>query len=582
MLKVRLSMSTIAPQVPRKICVFIDGTWNEASSGHPTNVHKLFDATLEGVQGGWHQMKLYIPGVGRKPKAHGSKHFDADYAVEQARLLNAEMPPATAAVARGFMGGAFGRGTAARIRSAYHFICRNFDSKRGDRVFVFGFSRGAFAAMSLAGFMGHVGLLLADEANLKHVARAYEIYEFSDDPTQTELADFLQRLTGVRLVHSDSKFYIPFHFLGLWDTVGSLGLPSRLECFSAPYTEYHLKHVPPSVMKVRHALALHELRGMFEPHLWAPNRSSDHRNVWFAGSHADVGGGYRADQTGLSDMALRWMAEEAQADDGLVLSGCVPWLDATAPATVHHEIRGKFLATWPAPRSWLRSNAREDLARHHMHKSCIDYLLNSDQMRYDFNHPFVNSALRTVNALAVPRVLLLRTFESDGDMPKAAHNGVNSGGVDWWKTVTPREIRDAEIVLASGLNTPERLEHSDWDKFSRALVLRQLLGDASALFNARKHLSNTVPDIDELRPTRQAVDAARLWLQWGEAQVTAVLRALEKLPNGAVDPACRAELEALGLLASQLKNICQTAEFHLGTRQGITLSAPVKLKPRKA
>ena len=394
------------PGRARNICAFIDGTWNRAGTRTPTNVRKLFDAIPEGVVKGREQHKLYIPGVGKKPRADGGVLDEADYAVALSRYLRRELPTGTATVGRWLIGGGFGRGTAARIKAAYHFLCENYDARRGDRVFLFGFSRGAFAARSLAGFTGRVGVLLADK--LEHVERAYEIYERSEDPAQTELADFLEQLTGVRVVTADSEFYLPIHFLGVWDTVASLGLPSRLEWLTAPFTEYHQVEVPPSVMTARHALALHELRGLFEPLLWKRGAHTDLKQVWFAGAHADVGGGYEAGEDALSNIALRWMATEA-ALCGLAVDGKAPWLkSADEPVVVHHEIRKMFVATLPLPRKWLDVDEMIDWDSHYFHRSTLDYLLEADQVRYRFIHPFVNAALKRADAWALSRAVELR------------------------------------------------------------------------------------------------------------------------------------------------------------------------------
>jgi len=395
-------------KLPRNIAVFIDGTWNRSGTRYPTNVRKLFVATPEGVVNGYEQFKLYVPGVGRKPKADFGSLADRDYEVELSRHLRREMPTGTATIFRGVVGGAFGNGTAARIKATYHYLCKNYDRRRGDRVFMFGFSRGAFAARSLAGFAGRLGLLLANK--LEHVERAYEIYERSEDPAHTELADFLEKLTGRRMVTSDDEYYLPMHFLGVWDTVASLGLPSRLEWLTAPFTEYHQVEVPPSVMTARHALALHELRGFFEPLLWQPGGHTDLKQVWFAGAHADVGGGYEVGQTGLSDIALRWMAEEAKRCGLNVDESATWWTPWEASPAVHQEIRGLFLATLPLPRKWLDEAGVVNWISHHFYKSAIDYLQEADKVRYEFKHPFVNAALRHVDSLVLLKAISLRLF----------------------------------------------------------------------------------------------------------------------------------------------------------------------------
>ena len=393
-------------KTPRTIAIFIDGTWSRGGTTNPTNVRKLFEATLIGDVGGREQISLYIPGVGRKPKVDLAAASDADYDVQLSRHLRSEILAGTAAVTRRLLGVAFGKGTTVRIKGTYHFLCKNFDRKRGDLVYLFGFSRGAFAARSLAGFTQHVGLLLADKLDL--VDKAYEIYERSEDPGQSELVEFLYKLTGRRSVSPDDEYYVPTHFLGVWDTVGSLGLPSRLEWMTAPFTEFHEVGVPPSVMTVRHALALHEIREVFEPLLLRAGGHNDLKQVWFAGAHADVGGGYKSGETGLSNLALRWMAVEANKR-GLQFDDQSIWLkDSNESLMVHHEIRGPFLATFPVIRNWLKDWSKSDFETHYVHRSALDYLSDGDREGYRFAHLLVNSALRHVDALTVPKFVHLR------------------------------------------------------------------------------------------------------------------------------------------------------------------------------
>lgn len=388
---------------PRDIAVFIDGTWNRADTSAPTNVRKLYQATFTGQNHGREQVTFYVSGVGTRPRFEGAELADAEYQAHLQHHLRCELPLA-AGLARPVLGGAFGRGTAARIRAMYAAICGDFDRHRGDKVFLFGFSRGALAARSLAGFLEKVGLLLRDK--LDYVGRAYELYEFGN-PADSELGEFLYRLTGRRVLSEDDEAWLPLHFIGVWDTVAALGLPSRLGWLSAPYTEYHQVEVPPNVMHARHALALHELRGAFEPLLWSAKGRSDLEQVWFLGAHADVGGGYRLAESALSILPLLWMAKEA-ADKGLRISLAALSAHTTGPPEIHHEIRGLFLATWPTVRRWLKQPYVDHINTFHFHESVCLHLMSDPMPTYAFAHPFVNSALRRVDALAVPRIVTCR------------------------------------------------------------------------------------------------------------------------------------------------------------------------------
>lgn len=519
--------------LPRNIAVFIDGTWNRAGTRAPTNVRKLFDAMPEGELQGREQFKLYVPGVGKKPKADMGRLADADYEVELARHLRREMPPGTAALGRGLVGGVAGKGTAARIKATYHFLCKHYERRRGDRVFLFGFSRGAFAARSLAGFAGHVGVLLADK--LEHVERAYEIYELSEDPSQTELADFLEQLTGVRVVTPESEHSLPVHFLGVWDTVASLGLPSRMQWLTAPFTEYHQVQLPPSVMTARHALALHELRGLFEPLLWQAGTHGDLMQVWFAGAHADVGGGYEAGQAGLSDTALRWMAEEAQRN-GLAVDDqatwWTPWDDRPA---VHHEIRGPFLGTLPAARRWLELADGEAWESHHFHRSVVEYLRRADPVSYGFSHPFVNAALRHVDSLALPRAVQLALggqdvvpLDGDGTSDRVAAYA-SGDGPDWWRTVTPAELRSSARVIDEFLAADGTVTEDDVEAFARAVALQQLLVDDTAVWRAADRAGDVMSHVEREAIESSTVAAVGPWLPRGRAIDVGLTRCLELL-----------------------------------------------------
>lgn len=403
------------PGPPRNVAIFIDGTWNEAGTHASTNVWKLFKATPDGIQNGREQRRLYVSGVGTRPTTDAGVLSDAGYKAELARYLWRDLPPLASAEDRKLIGGVTGMGTIGRIKATYHFLCKNFRPQGRDQVFLFGFSRGAFAARSLAGFVGQVGLLLANK--LEHVERAYAMYERSADPSQTELGDFLYELTGRRGVVNDDEFYLPMHFLGVWDTVASLGLPFRRRQFDAPFTEYRQVECPPSVMTARHALALHELRRPFEPLLWNPGLHRDLKQVWFAGAHADVGGGYKVGEDGLSDIALRWMAAEAMKCGLTVNSTAAWWTKWSERMSIHHECRNWFIACRPTPRAWLENPAGVTWQSHHFHRHAVDHLRAADRTVYAFRVPGVNSALRRVDTAALPVAvcLLLRGQETIDD-----------------------------------------------------------------------------------------------------------------------------------------------------------------------
>jgi hypothetical protein len=160
-------------------------------------------------------------------------------------------------------------------------------------------------------------------------------------------------------------------------------------------------------MTARHALALHELRGAFEPMLWESGSHPDLKQVWFPGAHADVGGGYRVNEDELSNTALHWMASEAEKAGLVVDKAAVWWQQLVGQPVIHHEIRGLFLATMPSPRSWLLQQDSLCRESHRFHHSANSYLMNADKVSYTFKPAHVSAALRRVDAEAFSRAIYL-------------------------------------------------------------------------------------------------------------------------------------------------------------------------------
>ena len=367
---------------PNNLALFIDGTWNRPSRSEPTNVYKLFRACCGGASDKEPQLAYYLPGVGYDIRQRRASEAVGCYGGEWASAREAQHEPPRALGARWLLGGVFGVGTTARIKEAYTFLSRHFVRARGDRIYIFGFSRGAFAARSLAGFVFRVGTLLADKLHL--VEAAYAVYESGQDPNDTLLANFLQSVVEVQMLrHGDDPAAMPLHFVGLWDTVAALGLPERVPIFTADRTERHQQTPPLNVLAARHALALHELRADYKPEIWVDDGHANLQQVWFAGAHADVGGGFALDESGLSNIALQWMADEGQAR-GLRLD--VDLLNeylAVGDASVHNSISGKFRWFEPTPREALMAmsaheqpHAAEASSRNvlYFHKSVSRYL----------------------------------------------------------------------------------------------------------------------------------------------------------------------------------------------------------------
>ncbi len=196
----------------------------------------------------------------------------------------------------------FGWGVNAQIQRAYGWLATRY--RPGDRIYLIGYSRGAFAARSLAGMIERVGLLMTDHATERNVTQAWRHYEGGGSA----------EVFRSRFCHDT----VPIRMVGAFDTVRGLGFQFPLVwMLSEPRYRFHDHHLGPSVAHGFHALALHETRSMFEPLLWETNGTGAGRieQVWFRGSHADIGGqlGDNAAARPLANVPLVWMLGCAQS-----------------------------------------------------------------------------------------------------------------------------------------------------------------------------------------------------------------------------------------------------------------------------
>ncbi|CAM2192054.1 Tle1 phospholipase domain-containing protein [Paraburkholderia kururiensis] len=335
----------------KNIALFIDGTWEANDGCVKTNVGKLFEAcnSRVGVQSTY-----YLSGVGAGNR-RSRKGAPSGTPLPDKAIQKWAVPPVASTVwpLNRLLGGATGLGMGARIREAYAFLVSEYNRANRDKIFIFGFSRGAFAARSLAGFISKVGVLMKEY--IQYVPEAFKIYESGTDEGAESLKTYLVKLTG-RSANLDDRNDLPVHFLGVWDTVGALGLPWHVSERIAKRTNYHDVKVPPNVFHARHAMALHELRKHFPVLLW--ENKENHQNlkqVWFPGAHGDVGGGYPDDESGLSTDALCWMAHEA-AEEGLLIDFTCAALKLRPSANqLHHKVRWLYALFKPKVRPQLQA-----------------------------------------------------------------------------------------------------------------------------------------------------------------------------------------------------------------------------------
>lgn len=244
----------------RCLIACIDGTWDsdpEQSEffSYPSNVARVHQLL---VNDGERRRVLYLPGVGTRGYSD--------------RLI----------------GGIWGAGTFVRLRSVYRSLCESYDP--GDQIALFGFSRGAFAARAIAQLIGSVGLLRHDQFD--HIEEALSYYQNPKKLRSSTFRDFRDRYTW------RSEFTTVL-FVGLWDTVirhGPILLPMRWFIERAVHHRFGLldEYAGPTVKHVAHAMALDEKRAAFSViRVTTSNSFETVRELRFAGSHSDVGGGYQ-------------------------------------------------------------------------------------------------------------------------------------------------------------------------------------------------------------------------------------------------------------------------------------------------
>jgi uncharacterized protein (DUF2235 family) len=265
----------------RRLVVCADGTWKSRDDiGDAANVEKLADAVLPVTRDVIEQVVGYFPGV-------GSRNWE--------RLR----------------GGAFGVGLSRNVKDAYRWLVTQWTEPSAgagaDEIYLFGFSRGAFTVRSLAGLIRNVGLVEPGRPDL--VDEAYRHYRDRSPEWRADGA------ASVAFRRRSSREVPYITCIGVWDTVGALGVPTRgpLGWLTRRRWGFHDVQLSGRVQSAFHALALDEQRRAFAPTVWRADDADAHRQrveqVWFPGSHSNVGGGY-ADCT-LSDITLQWMAERA-------------------------------------------------------------------------------------------------------------------------------------------------------------------------------------------------------------------------------------------------------------------------------
>jgi uncharacterized protein (DUF2235 family) len=300
---------------PKHLVICCDGTGNEISE-NISNVLKLYRCLRKTEKTSPRQMVFYDPGVGTVTEPTTWHRLKAN--------INLVLGLAT------------GYGLDDNVLSAYGFLVEHYAP--GDRIYLFGFSRGAYTVRVLAGLIHKIGLIRPEQANLagsgliaykqySGTGRGNDIKDVEDvafdesGPLPTDAFDLAAQFARIT-----STRWPTIHFVGVWDTVASVIVPRPDRLFWPSLEELAFTRRDPSIRIFRQAIAVDERRRMFrlnryeEPQEFWSNRyvpdekkvPQDILQVWFAGVHSDIGGGYPEAESGDSKYPLLWMIDEAE------------------------------------------------------------------------------------------------------------------------------------------------------------------------------------------------------------------------------------------------------------------------------
>jgi uncharacterized protein (DUF2235 family) len=301
----------------KNIAIFCDGTWQDLGQNIPTNVARL----ARSVAG-------QTTATATTPACDQVVYYDDGVGVGQGVLDGATR----------LIGGGLGQGLDDKIAHAYNFLCLNFQPC--DRIYIFGFSRGAYTARSLAGMLRRCWIVKRENASETDAALELyrnnssdtpEVLKFKQDYCHPADAFVAERgadpVATAKSLNAAPQFWGHIQYVGVWDTVGSLGIPTTLPFSSIVDDKYRFHDTSLSrfVLSARHAVSIDERRSTFAPTLWdnidalninafagnLPYGSRPYQQSWFPGRHSGVGGG--DDDGGLSISPMLWIAEGATA-----------------------------------------------------------------------------------------------------------------------------------------------------------------------------------------------------------------------------------------------------------------------------
>ena len=324
----------------KRLIVCCDGTANDPDQMDrdriaPTNVVKLTRALKDKTSDGEDQLIYYDQGVG------------------------------TGWWAKKFIEGLSGAGISQNIKDAYRFLAKKYEP--GDEIYCFGFSRGAFTVRSLCGMIDTCGLLREENSHDDMVGKVYKAYS-STRPNDE--GNHVCKTSFQKVTHDNVKV----KFLGVWDTVGSLGLPLFGNNTFEWNKHHNVKYFSNTVQNAYHAVALDEQRNQFRPDLLHPEDVGDTLvQKWFAGCHSNVGGGYA--DAGLSDIALARMIDHSKKF-GLEFSESFIKNNNNINPTYFSELRNSRTGFYKIIPPYIRKNDGEFIKAEELDESALQRLLD--------------------------------------------------------------------------------------------------------------------------------------------------------------------------------------------------------------
>jgi T6SS, Phospholipase effector Tle1-like, catalytic domain len=290
------------------IILLLDGTWNDADLGaRDTNIVRLREIIARSLDA---KSTLTPPSINPLTTNSNQKLVTGRTFQDIEHYVFYERGVGTGPLLDRIKGGSFGDGLAGNIRRAYKFL--SFSYQPGDHIFIFGFSRGAYTARSLVGYIAAAGLLKRENCTQELERKAWEYYRTAPNDRMpgiwTELTPWVNDRDALKI-----------DCLGVFDTVGALGVPlTPFRRVNRERYEFHNVNLS-AITKVNlHAVAMDEHRQPFEATIWRKPKfrsfATVTEQVWFPGSHSDVGGGYfdekrrlKKHPQALDDLTLDWM-----------------------------------------------------------------------------------------------------------------------------------------------------------------------------------------------------------------------------------------------------------------------------------